>query len=232
MRFELKQFEKEINFDNLDFLIIKDQQMLRKWYYCFKSNEYKELLTNYNDFRDNEIYFIDSLFSFNLNDRALLGWLEKYLTKAFKKDIDSAILKVSNITSDFANEIKTMLEFDINTEIEITPKEFLKLLNNSFLEFDFNTSMIERVLYIAKVLKELCNLKILVLFMPFTYFNLTDLCKLKYELKQVQIDVILLDINEIEIDKNNSFNRVTPCDNLPYKIQEYILDGDLFSLIK
>ena len=132
MRFELKQFEKEINFDNLDFLIIKDQQMLRKWYYCFKSNEYKELLTNYNDFRENEIYFIDSLFSFNLNDRALLGWLEKYLTKAFKKDIDSAILKVSNITSDFANEIKTMLEFDINTEIEITPKEFLKLLNNSF----------------------------------------------------------------------------------------------------
>ena len=92
--------------------------------------------------------------------------------------------------------------------------------------------MIERVLYIAKVLKELCNLKILVLFMPFTYFNLTDLCKLKYELKQVQIDVILLDVNEIEIDKNNSFNRVTPCDNLPYKIQEYILDGDLFSLIK
>ena len=228
MKLKFKNFEQDIDFNNLVFFIVKSQHFLRKIFHCFKNNEYDEIFTIFENLKANEIFFIESLFSFNLNEKALVTQLEKYLTKTFKKDIETAITKIEDIVNDFNNEVQMMLEFDVNSEIVITSKEILKMANNSFLENSFEISLKERILYIAKVLKELVNLKILVIFMPFLYFNLDELNELQYELKQMQIDIVFLDRNEIQLensDKNsNGIHR--------FNVQQFILDEDLFSFIK
>ncbi len=201
-------FGKVINQLNIDSLItclaFQNRNEYIDFYYALMNKDSESILITLDNKRidlNKESYFLENLFSFNLNEKANLKYLYKKAEASLTDEESEEFVKINELIFNFLSALypENKLETIFSESVELA--DLLSLFKYRYL--NECSSLFEYFCSVLKMISMLGKIKIVFLNDILKLFNNEELEKIEEELRH--LDLLVFDINFIK-SKNISFD--------------------------